>query len=75
LEVGTITGRMFSVEVLPTDTVGDVKRRIEEEEAIPSEAQVLIFREKHLADDNVPVRQIGIQDGSRLQLTVEMAGG
>ena len=74
LNVGTITGRSFLVGVLPTDTIGDIKRRIEREEAIPSESQILIFREKHLAD-HVNAREAGFQDGSRLQLAVQMAGG
>ena len=74
LNVGTITGKSFSVDVLATDTVRDVKRRIEEEEDIPREAQILIFREKTLADA-ATVKDLGLQEGSKIQLAVQMTGG
>ncbi|KAJ3316372.1 hypothetical protein HDU76_001858 [Blyttiomyces sp. JEL0837] len=74
LTVGTITGRSFLVDVSPSDTIKDVKRKIEEEEAIPSDAQILIFREKTLSDD-ASVGELDIREGSRIQLAVQMSGG
>ncbi|KAJ3415015.1 tRNA (adenine(58)-N(1))-methyltransferase non-catalytic subunit trm6 [Chytridiales sp. JEL 0842] len=74
LNVGTITGRSFLVDVERTDTIRDVKRIIEEEEDIPTEAQILIFKEKALAD-GVSVSDLGLRDGANLQLTVKMTGG
>ncbi|KAI9346298.1 hypothetical protein BDR26DRAFT_856213 [Obelidium mucronatum] len=72
--VGTITGKQFTVSIQPTDTVRDVKIRIEEEEAIPLETQVLMFKEKPLKD-TAAIRDLGIRGGSRLQLAVHMTAG
>ncbi|KAJ3005621.1 UNVERIFIED_CONTAM: Rab5 GDP/GTP exchange factor, partial [Siphonaria sp. JEL0065] len=72
--VGTITGKQFTVSIQPTDTVRDVKIRIEEEEAIPLETQILMFKEKPLKD-TAAIRDLGIRGGSRLQLAVHMTAG
>ncbi|TPX77965.1 hypothetical protein CcCBS67573_g00744 [Chytriomyces confervae] len=72
--VGTVTGKQFQVAIRPTDTVRDVKIRIEEEEAIPLEQQILMFGEKTLKD-GATIRDLGIRSGSRLQLGVHMSSG
>ncbi|ORY33582.1 ubiquitin-like protein, partial [Rhizoclosmatium globosum] len=72
--VGTVTGKQFKVAIRPTDTVRDVKIRIEEEEAIPLETQILMFGEKTLKD-TAAIRDLGIRAGSRLQLAVHMTAG
>ncbi|KAI8854417.1 ubiquitin-related domain-containing protein [Chytridium lagenaria] len=74
LNVGLLTGKSFSVDVRLTDTVNDLKRRIEEEESIPRDSQVLIFREKPLANESF-IGDLGIREGSKLQLVVQMNGG
>ncbi|KAJ3153205.1 hypothetical protein HDU89_000834 [Geranomyces variabilis] len=74
LDVGTLTGR-FEIQVHAQDEVGDVKRRIQESEGIPIESQILVWREKALADDASPIGAYGIQDGSRLQLVLHMCTG
>ncbi|KAJ3149696.1 hypothetical protein HDU86_006873 [Geranomyces michiganensis] len=74
LDVGTLTGR-FEMQVHAQDEVGDVKRRIQESEGIPIESQILVWREKALADDASPIGAYGIQDGSRLQLVLHMCTG
>ncbi|KAJ1567427.1 Candidapepsin-3 [Cladochytrium tenue] len=76
LHVGTITGTRISLDrVRPTDTVGDLKRRIEMAASIPSHQQQLVFREQTLADDSANVAQLGLRDGSSLRLTVSMRSG
>ncbi|KAJ3197038.1 switch-activating protein Sap1 [Irineochytrium annulatum] len=74
LTVGLLTGREFVVTVNPASSIWDLKRKIEDEELIPSDAQVLIFRDKPLPNAS-SIGDVGIRDGSRLQLVVEMAGG
>ncbi|KAI8917806.1 hypothetical protein DFJ77DRAFT_422679, partial [Powellomyces hirtus] len=74
LDIGTLTGR-FYIQVHAADEVGDVKRRIQESEGIPMESQILVWREKALADDSSPIGAFGIQDGSRLQLVLHMSTG
>ncbi|KAJ3044084.1 hypothetical protein HDV00_003188 [Rhizophlyctis rosea] len=75
LNVGTLTGRTFQVEVYPTDTVGEVKMRIFEETGIAIESQILVFRERALADDEGAIGAYGVQSGCTLQLVLHMAGG
>ncbi|KAJ3019124.1 hypothetical protein HKX48_002368 [Thoreauomyces humboldtii] len=74
LDIGTLTGR-FYIQVHAADQVGDVKRRIQEMEGIAMESQILIWREKALADDSTPISAFGIQDGSRMQLVLHMSTG
>ncbi|KAJ3218852.1 hypothetical protein HDU67_003807 [Dinochytrium kinnereticum] len=74
LNVGLLTGKCFSVDIRLSDTVLDLKRRIEEEESIPKESQVLIFREKPLSNES-SIGGLGIKEGSKLQLVVQMNGG
>ncbi|KAJ3102291.1 hypothetical protein HDU97_000648 [Phlyctochytrium planicorne] len=74
LNVGLLTGKSFSVDVRLTETVFDLKTRIEEEESIPKEAQVLIFKEKPLSNECF-IGDLGVIDGSNLQLVVQMNGG
>ncbi|KAJ3204029.1 Rab5 GDP/GTP exchange factor [Entophlyctis luteolus] len=73
--VGTITGTQFDVPISPSDTVGDVKTRIEDLAAIPSATQILMFRERPLLSDTAPISELGIANGARLQLAVAMASG
>ncbi|KAJ3036637.1 AN1-type zinc finger protein 4 [Rhizophlyctis rosea] len=75
LNVGTLTGRTFQVECFPGDTVGDVKGRIFEETGIAVESQILVWRERALADDMGTLGGYGVGDGSTLQLVLHMAGG
>ncbi|RKO93813.1 ubiquitin-related domain-containing protein, partial [Blyttiomyces helicus] len=75
LNIGTLTGKTFPVQVMSSDTVGEVKWRIYEEEGIPVEAQILVFREKALVDDEATVGECGIRMGCTLQLVLQMMGG
>ncbi|KAI9209728.1 ubiquitin-related domain-containing protein, partial [Polychytrium aggregatum] len=73
--VGTLTGKTFTIPVISTDTIGEVKCRIYEEEGIPVGAQVLVWKEKELSDDNAMVCDYGLCSGATLQLTLQMSGG
>lgn len=48
--VKTLTGKHIILEVDPTDTIDDVKAKIEEEVGTPAEQQTLIFAGKTLED-------------------------
>nr|KAJ3422299.1 hypothetical protein HK105_000336 [Polyrhizophydium stewartii] len=75
VSVGTLTGKTFTLSIFTTNTVGELKYRIFEEEGIPVESQLLVFRDKHLTQDEALVGEFGIQSGSRIQLVLHMAGG
>ncbi|TPX64088.1 hypothetical protein SpCBS45565_g06137 [Spizellomyces sp. 'palustris'] len=74
LTIGTLTGT-FTIQVRATDAVEDVKRCIQDMEGIPVESQILLWRDKALADDRSVIGQFGIENGSKLQLLLHMSTG
>ncbi|KAI8909748.1 ubiquitin-related domain-containing protein [Gorgonomyces haynaldii] len=74
INVGTLTGRTFQLSVMSTDTIAEIKSRIQDEEGISAETQILVFREQELKD-NAQLFSLGVQDGSTIQLVVHMTGG
>jgi len=48
--VKTLTGKLISLWVNTSDTIQDVKGKIKEEDNIPPEMQLLIFRGQQLKD-------------------------
>lgn len=74
IKVKTLTGREIDVDVEPTDPVGRIKERVEEQEGIPPEQQRLIFGGKQLADAKT-VRESNITAGSVIHLVLALRGG
>jgi hypothetical protein len=72
LLVKTLTGKTVPLEVEATDTVGQVKAKIQAKEEIPVGMQRLIFEDKQLEDDKT-LAEYSIGANASVYLVLKMA--
>lgn len=69
-----LDGKTLSIEIKPTETIGDIRKRIEDKENIESEIYYINYSGQLLDDDKTPI-DYRIRNHSIIDLCLRLRGG
>ncbi len=74
LTIKTMTGKIFTLEVDSQDTIETIKLKVQDQEGIPPEQQLLTYEGKELEDGRT-LNDYNIGKGSTISLVLRKRGG
>ena len=69
--IETLTGKKFSLDVKPSETIKNIKAKIQDREGIPAEKQKLVFAGRIL-EDNTTLADYNIEMESIVYLIIKV---